>query len=124
MSREIKFRGIIKDSGQWVYGYLINDYNTGEGFYIAENLYHVDGAEFNIDAYKVVTETVGEFSGLKDRNGKEIYESDVLSHPFGVVKFIDGCFCIDDLPFSNQYVDLADLEVIGNIHSNPELLKP
>jgi len=146
--REIKFRGkCVPDSkyaGQWVTsGYVAPDADCkkrDEGLivkYLGGNTtitYHVDPA------------TVGQYTCLKDKNGKEIYEGDVLkSHfslePFGIVTWHDNGYFFVDTSFgewrSLDYacIPLGDLmgkqiddervqiEVIGNIHDNPELLK-
>ena len=67
-----------------------------------------------------------QFTGLKDKNGKEIYESDIIfwedkpSYKYNSeIKFEDGCF----LPICNLIRQKISFEVIGNIHENPELLE-
>ena len=124
--REILFRGKCIDDGEWVYGdlyhrneeVLINNYQQG----------------FNL---AVSPETVGQFTGLTDMNGKKIFERDVLQFNYtgknhgvegkATVIFEHGKFgvlwgwhkefvCLDG--FAN-----TTIEVIGNIHDNPELLE-
>jgi uncharacterized phage protein (TIGR01671 family) len=127
--REIKFRGKDIDRNQWRYGSLVR---------VAEN----DGTllDYIVDEQNqqwiVFPETVGQYTGLKDRRGKDIYESDVFIGSYGlkivtptVVKFGHGAFIVD----SNNpdgYLYLADIieslswevEVIGNIYESEEAL--
>lgn len=120
--RTIKFRGKSINKCEWLFGDLMHD-NFG-GSYIfpieAENLYKENA---------VIPETVGQYTGLMDKNGKEIYEGDIYRYDnpdsINEVSYCaGGGFAGFDLtPAKHSENRLLDVEVIGNIHDNPELLK-
>lgn len=123
--REIKFRGKRLDNGEWLYGSLVI----------------LNGRYFIFDyANEVDPTTVGEFTGLKDKNGKEIYEGDVIRSPLSEDKTRPHriFYHTGNAAFMGALVDRKELcylrldqdwiykfgkEVIGNIHDNPEFLK-
>ena len=141
--REILFHGKRADNGEWVEGDVL------------QTRYHSGHIEYQImpqtpvsSAYPVIPETVGQYTGLTDRNGKKIFEGDIVKTHYAnaqksdfieQVVFYNGKFCAY---FSNQlckqWANLYDgtehlpqdksfymdsVEVIGNIHDNPELIK-
>jgi len=125
--REIRFRGKRKDNGEWIYGHLVKFKNA---YYILpETATHLDPYFF----IEVDPKTVGQYADLKDKNNKEIYEGDIvkaeglISIRIRPVIFQDGMFCIPGecalLPLSEYVGEGNELEVIGNIYENPELLE-
>lgn len=111
--REILFQGKRKDNGEWIYGDLRQWSETGMGI-CGRDLKHT---------FPVRPETVGQFTGLTDKNGKRIFEGDIIklsqSGKCYEVKYKSGCFCIGlNWAISHE----PDCEVIGNIQDNPELL--
>lgn len=125
--REIKFRG--RRLGQWYYGDL--EYSRETDYTVIVTPEH-DGTKDN--RYRVERATVGQYTGLKDMNGKEIYEGDILMVSFpndvfvGRVDWVgqNGRWNIVEGTEESMMLDYwctRIAEIIGNIHDNPELLK-
>lgn len=134
--KEILFRGKRVDNGEWVEGYYefgyAYNYNEDE-----EIPYHRIIAFDNVKRINelvfVCEETVGQFIGLTDKNGTKIFEGDIVRYGDTVHEVVfeqrnsTAYFglvynSLETRPFGH-YQDLRQIEVIGNIHDNPELLK-
>ena len=119
--REILFRGKREDNGEWVEGFLIGRYDPMQKEHIIKNAFIDNGTCF-YDPDKVIPETVGQFTGLTDKNGKRIFEGDCIGCKHNVVEYYDGTFTINgDRPLS-WLKNTSNFVVVGNIHDNPELL--
>jgi len=127
MNREIKFRGKSIESGEWVYGSLIIE---EEKHYIVQSVTeHIKRYDYEVYMIEVNPETVGQYTGLHDKNGKEIYEGDIVKITFSEeimpIVFNKARFVIVD-KYNNRfelYEFVNNLEVIGNTTDNPELLE-
>ena len=133
--REILFRGKCKNSGKWVEGDLRQDKDIGTS-YISGYDYYTSGEGLQRDPfeYEVIPESVGQYTGLTDKNGTKIFEGDIVrwTDSAGTTNnFIvtwDNHKAMFYLHSWGYSVDLCDccakeLAVIGNIYDNPELLK-
>lgn len=124
--RENLFHGKRKDNGEWVEGCLLGSdviVPKGQPFYICHDI--LDSA---LKAYEVIPETVGQHIERKDKNGKKIFEGDIVrdTEDFDVGKiFFDTYTAMFVIGFETTIADFNDgysLEVIGNIYDNPELV--
>lgn len=127
--RVIKFRGRTVETGNWVYGSYQADvllenkhtiiYSDYEGFYCED---------------EVIPETIGQYTGLKDMNNKEIFEGDILKTEDNVISKIiydEASFkCVfyhnDHLVnclLDNLFIRMLKPTIIGNIYNNPELIE-
>ena len=140
--REIIFRGKRIDTGEWVYGDLIENQGRYYIYYAtSDTTLENEDNSIIVLAEEVDLDSVGQYTGLKDRNGKEIYEGDIvkaplldpifgdiLSDPFdnAAISFHNGSFVVAYYKGRHKIYlqDLYDkIEIIGNRWDNPELLE-
>ena len=156
MNREILFRGQTRRHGEqvrmgtgeklpgrWVYGGVLQGSGAYSIIYGGEN---VEKPSEGLDKWPVYTDTVGQYTGLKDKNGKRIFEGDILqiaknadglggyynpalTCPVNVVVKWDMCAWMwETISADKRYISFPDAwchydcEIIGNIHDNPELI--
>ena len=123
--REIEFRGQQINTKQWVYGYLYRN----KGLYvICKNIRYAEEEPILLD-------TIGQYTGLKDKNGKKIFEGDIVKDDYCIYEVVydgNGYYvkvarllkeCGTDKGLLYDLSDYKDLEIIGNIWDNPELLE-
>lgn len=122
--REFLFRGINNVTKEWIIGNLFQ--RDEQAFIMADNC-----------VAEVIPETVGQFTGLTDRNGRKIFEGDILKteKDIGYVSFTDGTFTFhwnsifrthksknDRVCILRRFALLRDLQICGNVHDDSEMV--
>lgn len=150
--REILFRGKDLNTGTWIEGFYVYHINRtpspigdrlrpgDEEHLLVKDAFSDWNMPRGIDGHRVNPKTVGQYTGLKDKHGKHIFEGDVVrytkrqfdgsdAYSTGAVDFMEGCFAVCDYCLNNWLwngsdgnTQLSEIEVVGNIHDNPELL--
>ena len=126
MNREIKFRALKSGTVEWVFGYFVKN---------RDGLNFIRDAE-NFNTYLIERDTLGQFTGLTDKHEKEIYAGDILHYfqgdkrYFRTIQWFKNSFWSFQVNSENKFPisflsenKLDDMEIIGNIFENPELLK-
>lgn len=133
--RKILFRAKRLDNGEWIHGYYATkgvDDKTLKHF-ICEPTFDPNGScycgMFYLTDYEVNPDTVGQFTNIQDKNGVDIYEGDILTVWIGGYKqgspyIVDNMLELyAEFSHDDSYYLFDKVEVIDNIHDNPELLK-
>lgn len=146
--REILFRAKRMDSGEWIEGYYAIQSNHAcfahelkHQHFIFKDIF----LDFNLgelQKFDVIPETVGQYTGLTDKNGKKIFEGDIVLVPYidpifkctwndtspcerAIVKYCNGMFYVEYIESGDKFTLSAMdgcMKMIGNIYDNPELL--
>ena len=132
--REILFRGKRVDNGEWIQGDIVQ--------FPVHGVVRIVEQEPSYKDAEVDSDTVGQYTGLTDKNGRKIFEGDIIHLKYSQVFFggeyfgeytaevsyKEGCFITDGINNGDEIetplsgFDNDELEIIGNIHDNPELL--
>lgn len=150
--REILFRGKRKDNGEWIYGVPITDESTNDAYIITSTAGASLKSEINnmcATGFRIIRNTIGQYTGLTDKNGTRIFEGDIIKSEqdgmIGVIRFGEyqttnygngECHLGFSIEWYGKYSDLlrrdlgwwvkfgnTDINIFGTIHDNPELLK-
>ncbi len=150
------FRGKRVDNGEWVYGYLLEAVNCNTDkkstFIMEQDATYYGYGEFAC-SFEVIPETVGQFTGLTDKNGKKIFEGDIVKatytekRQYQGISYQDEHSCVEEVIYNEKsacfmlkimcediplyrplhnfgsVANIKELEVIGNKWDNPELLE-
>lgn len=134
--RTIKFRGKRIDNGEWVYGFYYEWYSKikiRSVSFIHIITFDENNLKLLDDQVEVIPETVGQYTGFKDKNGKEIYEQDYIKQVWSGTLELTEIDIINDIRYGfltnnalyniTEYGDDCVGEIIGNLFDNPELSK-
>ena len=138
--RDYLFRGKWKDNGEWVEGCgIIATENWVSIFTVIDD---IDENSSEVNEIEVIPETVGQYTGLKDKNDTKIFEGDIVLVPYvdpifkcawndtsscerAIVKYCNGMFYVEYIESDDKFTLSAMdgyMKIIGNIYDNPELL--
>lgn len=127
MKHEIKFRGKRTDTREWVYGSLLL-WPDGDA-----NILESKDGDTAVWKREIDPDTAGQYTGLKDRNGKDVYDGDLLGDEDVIYEVWwsedNACYMLDMVnPFKEMAIRMSDMyidkmEVVGNRWDNPELLE-
>lgn len=126
INRDSGYHRTLYKNGDWVYGLVTKLYNPQ-----FENL-PMEMTDVNgISVIEVDYETVGQYIGINDVNNYKIFEGDIVNiltenEEIGVIKYEDGCYIVEADSFCVNFYDNIngnEVEIIGNIYNNPELVK-
>ena len=136
--REILFRGKRTDNDEWIKGYLHKTDGVGKGYRaFAIQVQDIDSYMCRPHSHEVQPKTVGQYTGLTDKNGKKIFEGDIIQGTITSrwdkslirceIVYKGDCFLaiekISNTLWEHKIRFAKDIEVIGNIHDNTELLE-
>ena len=142
--REILFRGKRLDNGEWVEGYLYehepelvgiaseNDVPEPSKWFIARTGFADWNMPRPVEFVEIDPSTVGQYTGMKDKNGKKVFEGDIIRktnegrHPQIFTANIRTNFRVNEEVYyspCDHFTESCEYEIIGNIHDNPELLE-
>ena len=128
--REILFRGKRADDSEWVEGGYFQEPYTDKEFIVQWNSSGLGFKEF----IEIQKDTICQYTGLADKNGNRIWENDIvriensMDEGIGNIEFYGGMWYVDGEPSNSlydimEYDDTAEIEAIGNIFDNPELME-
>lgn len=126
--REILFRAQRVDNGEWVYGSLITAIVSKDKKSINTFIKLQDAVKTNLETFLVKPESIGQFTGLLDKNGNKIFEGDIVLYDFDNlnyrIEFLNGCFLarfgsknIKDI-YPDEFNYGTEVQIIGNIHED------
>ena len=126
---EILFRGKRATNGDWVYGDFVHG---NERKSLRDSIFVYDSETQSFNDYEINPSTLGQYTGLTDKNGKKVFEGDIIRktnkgrHPEIFIANIRTCFYTNEEvyygPF-DHFTESCEYEIIGNITDNPELLE-